>query len=96
MIPTITADRDAFKGKQIDDADAFYAKAGYDFSFAKLGVDYTKFQEGKKFDTTVAGKTFRGDDELLGVDLAIPFGKAWNVQGEYVKNTTTDLSKDDA
>ena len=90
------SDRDTYKGKQIDDSDAFYAKAGYDFSFAKLGVDYTKFQEGKKFDTTVAGKTFRGDDELLGVDLAIPFGKAWNVQGEYVKNTTTDLSKDDA
>ena len=90
------SDRDTYKGKQIDDSDAFYAKAGYDFGVAKLGVDYTKFQEGKKFDTTVAGKTFRGDDELLGVDLAIPFGKAWNVQGEYVKNTTTDLDKDDA
>ena len=83
----------------MDDQDAFYAKAGYDFNFAKLGVDYVKFQEGSKYTVDPKqGKTFKGDDELLGVDLLVPFGghQRWNVQGEYVKNTTTDLDKDDA
>ena len=81
------------EGNPIDDQDAYYAKAGYDFGVVKLGVDYTKFQEGDH-----AYKNFSGDDELLGVDLLVPFGghQRWNVQGEYVKNTTTDLDKDDA
>ena len=80
------------EGAPIDDQDAFYAKAGYDFNVAKLGIDYIKFNEGSNYQY----KNFNGDAELLGVDLAIPFGKAWNLQGEYVKNTTTDLDKDDA
>ena len=94
------------QGAQLDDQDAYYAKAGYDFGVAKLGVDYTKFQEGSKYklgnytkdDGKLATRTFKGDDELLGVDLLVPFGghQRWNVQGEYVKNTTTDLDKDDA
>ena len=83
----------------VGDEDAFYARAGYDFNVAKLGVDYVKFQEGSKYTVDPKqGKTFKGDDELLGVDLLVPFGghQRWNVQGEYVKNTTTDLDKDDA
>ena len=83
----------------VGDEDAFYARASYDFNVAKLGVDYVKFQEGSKYTVDPKqGKTFKGDDELLGVDLLVPFGghQRWNVQGEYVKNTTTDLDKDDA
>ena len=74
----------------IDDKDAFYAKAGYDFGFAKLGADYLKFQgnNGK----TAATKL---NDELYGVDLTIPVGDFY-VAGEYVKNTTTTLKNDDA
>jgi hypothetical protein len=81
------------EGAPIDDQDAYYAKGSYDFNFAKLGVDYIKFQEGNH-----SYKNFSGDDELLGVDLLVPFGghQRFNVQGEYVKNTTTDLNKDDA
>ena len=75
----------------IDDQDAFYAKAGYDFNFAKLGVDYVKFQGNN-----TAKQSFSGNDELLGVDLSIPFAQKWAVLGEYVKNTNTKFSKDDA
>ncbi|EHO62711.1 S-layer homology domain-containing protein [Dialister succinatiphilus] len=70
----------------IDDQEALYVKAGYDFNFAKLTADYLKFENNND----------KLNDELYGVDLAIPFGKAWNLQGEYVKNTTTDYSNDDA
>ena len=74
----------------IDDKDAFYAKAGYDFGFAKLGADYLKFQDNN-------GKTATDklNDELYGVDLTIPVGDFY-VLGEYVKNTTTSLKNDDA
>ena len=75
----------------MDDQDAFYAKAGYDFNFAKLGVDYVKFQGNN-----TAKESFSGNDELLGVDLSIPFAQKWAVLGEYVKNTNTQFSKDDA
>ena len=75
----------------MDDQDAFYAKAGYDFNFAKLGVDYVKFQGNN-----TAKQSFSGNDELLGVDLSIPFAQKWAVLGEYVKNTNTQFSKDDA
>ena len=61
--------------------DALFAKAGYDFGFAKLGADYVKFD----------GDTSEGHDqlgaELYGVDLTIPVQK-FNVFGEYWKNTT--------
>ena len=61
--------------------DALFAKAGYDFGFAKLGADYVKFD----------GDTNEGHDqlgaELYGVDLTIPVQK-FNVFGEYWKNTT--------
>ena len=74
----------------IDDKDAFYAKAGYDFGFAKLGADYLKFQDNN-------GKTATDklNDELYGVDLTIPVGDFY-VLGEYVKNTTTNFKNDDA
>ena len=75
----------------MDDQDAFYAKAGYDFNFANLGVDYVKFQGNN-----TAKQSFSGNDELLGVDLSIPFAQKWAVLGEYVKNTNTQFSKDDA
>ena len=70
----------------IDSQDTFYAKAGYDFGFAKLGADYLKFQNNNN--------TIKGD-ELYGVDLNIPVGDFY-VLGEYVKNTTTKYDKDDA
>ena len=70
----------------IDGQDAFYAKAGYDFGFAKLGADYLKFQNNND--------VIKGD-ELYGVDLNIPVGDFY-VAGEYVKNTTTTLDHDDA
>ena len=70
----------------IDGQDAFYAKAGYDFGFAKLGADYLKFQNNND--------VIKGD-ELYGVDLNIPVGDFY-VLGEYVKNTTTTLDHDDA
>ena len=68
----------------INDKDAFYAKAGYDFGFAKLGADYIKFQNNEVL-----------NDELYGIDLNIPVGDFY-VAGEYVKNTTTTLDHDDA
>ena len=74
----------------IDDKDAFYAKAGYDFGFAELGADYLKFQGNNG--TTAADKL---NDELYGIDLNIPVGDFY-VLGEYVKNTTTNFKNDDA
>ena len=74
---------------EIDGQDAFYAKAGYDFGFAKLGADYLKFQNNNDGIKGVKG------DELYGVDLNIPVGDFY-VLGEYVKNTTTTLDHDDA
>ena len=71
---------------EVDGQDAFYAKAGYDFGFAKLGADYLKFQ---KNNDGIKG------DELYGVDLNIPVGDFY-VAGEYVKNTTTTMDNDDA
>ncbi len=71
---------------EVDGQDAFYAKAGYDFGFAKLGADYLKFQ---KNNDVIKG------DELYGVDLNIPVGDFY-VAGEYVKNTTTTMDHDDA
>ena len=68
----------------IDDKDAFYAKAGYNFGFAKLGADYIKFQNNEIL-----------NDELYGIDLYVPVGD-FRVQGEYVKNTTTTEKYDDA
>ena len=65
--------------------DALFAKAGYDFGFAKLGADYVKFD----------GDTSEGHDqlgaELYGVDLTIPVQK-FNVFGEYWKNTTDNYN----
>ena len=75
---------------RIDDKDAFYAKAGYDFGFAELGADYLKFQGNNG--TTAADKL---NDELYGIDLNIPVGDFY-VLGEYVKNTTTNFKNDDA
>ncbi len=74
------------KYAEVDGQDAFYAKAGYDFGFAKLGADYLKFQ---KNNDGIKG------DELYGVDLNIPVGDFY-VLGEYVKNTTTTMDNDDA
>ena len=63
------------------DHDALFAKAGYDFGFAKLGADYVKFD----------GDTSEGHDqlgaELYGVNLTIPV-QQFNVFGEYWKDTT--------
>ena len=77
---------DVSKYEEVDGQDAFYAKAGYDFGFAKLGADYLKFQ---KNNDGIKG------DELYGVDLNIPVGDFY-VAGEYVKNTTTTMDNDDA
>ena len=75
---------DSNDDQTINDKDAFYAKAGYNFGFAKLAADYIKFQNNEVL-----------NDELYGVDLTIPVGDFY-VAGEYVKNTTTTLNKDDA
>ena len=77
---------DSTKQIEIDGQDALYAKAGYNFGFAKLGADYVKFQNN---DTKLAG------NELYGIDLYVPVGD-FRVQGEYVKNTTTTEKYDDA
>ena len=73
--------------RDINDKDAYYARGSYDFDYAKLGLTYLKFQEGNTM-----------DDELYGVDLNVPFGgyRRWSFQGEYVKNSTTTDSNDDA
>ena len=63
-------------------SDALFAKAGYDFGFAKLGADYIKFQKDTKEDL------WQGQ-ELYGVNLNIPVQK-FNVFGEYWKNTTVN------
>ncbi|WP_297025536.1 porin [uncultured Dialister sp.] len=63
-------------------SDALFAKAGYDFGFAKLGADYIKFQKDTKEDL------WQGQ-ELYGVNLNIPVQK-FNVFGEYWKNTTAN------
>ena len=85
----------------IDGNDAWYAKAGYDFGVAKLSADYIKFQGNNDKDYgywDAADKEYKLDDELFGVDLAVPFGghDRFSLQGEYVKNTTTNLKNDDA
>ena len=68
--------------KGVTGADMYFAKAGYDFGFAKLGADYVKFQgDADKSDSYVAGQ------ELYGINLTIPV-QQFNVFGEYWKNTT--------
>ena len=75
------SDNDEFVEPGAKNHDALFAKAGYDFGFAKLGADYVKFD----------GDTNEGHDqlgaELYGVDLTIPV-QQFNVFGEYWKNTT--------
>ena len=67
----------------VKDHDALFAKAGYDFGFAKLGADYVKFDGDTSGDHDQLGA------ELYGVNLTIPVQK-FNVFGEYWKNTTAD------
>ena len=78
------SDNDIVNPKVVDH-DALFAKAGYDFGFAKLGADYIKFD----------GDTSEGHDqlgaELYGVNLTIPVQK-FNVFGEYWKNTTDNYA----
>ena len=77
----------AAKKAPVDDQDAFYAKAGYNFGFANLSADYVKFQQNND--------KLKGD-EVYGVGLAIPVGD-FKVTGEYAKNTTASGAKyDDA
>ena len=83
---TAYAESGDIKFAPIDNQDAFYAKAGYNFGFAKLAADYLKFENNND--------TLKGD-ELYGVDLSVPVGD-FAVTGEYVKNTTTDAKYDDA
>ena len=83
---TLYAESGDNKFAPIDNQDAFYAKAGYNFGFAKLAADYLKFENNND--------TLKGD-ELYGVDLSVPVGD-FAVTGEYVKNTTTDAKYDDA
>ena len=72
----------------IDGADAYYARGAYDFSFAKLGVDYLSFKGNDDYKHGVEG-------ELLGANLAIPVGE-FRAFGEYWKNTTADTKYDTA
>ena len=66
----------------VTDHDALFAKAGYNFNFARLGADYIKWQ-GDTNDSDVKGQ------ELYGVNLNIPIQK-FNVFGEYWKNTVAN------
>ena len=70
-----------------DGSDFYFARGAYNFDFAKLGVDYINFQS-----------TTRNEDnpELIGANLAIPFGgnKAFRAFGEYWKNTTASRDAD--
>ena len=68
-----------------NNSDALFAKAGYNFGFAKLGADYIKFENNND----------KLKDELYGVNLTIPVQK-FNVFGEYWKNTTTASDYDTA
>ena len=63
--------------------DAYYARGAYDFGFAKLGADYLVFKEQNN------------DNELLGVNLAVPVGE-FRAFGEYWKNTTWENGYDTA
>ena len=74
---------------KIEASDAYYARGAYDFGFAKLGVDYLAFKEGNN------GRTWSGDSELLGANLAIPVG-SFRAFGEYWKNTTWETGYDTA
>ena len=79
---TVTISGKDYTAKGVTGADMYFAKAGYDFGFAKLGADYVKFQgDIEKSDTYVAGQ------ELYGINLTIPV-QQFNVFGEYWKNTT--------
>ena len=71
-----------------DGADAYYARGAYDFSFAKLGVDYLSFKGNDDYTHGVEG-------ELLGANLTIPVGE-FRAFGEYWKNTTADDTYDTA
>lgn len=72
--------------EDLNKADMFFAKAGYDFDFAKLGVDYINFQSTKD------GKDV---PEVIGANLTIPVGD-FQVFGDYYKNTTADSKYDTA
>ena len=63
----------------VEDQDAFFAKGDFDFSAAKLNLNYLKFTEDKKADT------FAGY-EIAGAGLTIPVGD-FRVFGEYWKDT---------
>ena len=79
---------DKAEGKEkIDGADAYYARGAYDFSFAKLGVDYLNFKGDDQYQNW--------DAELLGANLTIPVGE-FRAFGEYWKNTTADTKYDTA
>ncbi|WP_288781464.1 S-layer homology domain-containing protein [uncultured Dialister sp.] len=87
----VTVDKDGkateTKTPATDGADFYFARGAYDFDFAKLGVDYINFQS----------KTDGEDNpELIGANLAVPFGghDAFNVFGEYWKNTTAAREDD--
>ena len=73
---------------EVTGQDALFAKAGYDFGFAKLGGDYIKFQKDTNEDNW-AGQ------EIYGVNLTVPVQK-FNVFGEYWKNTTQEDEYDTA
>ncbi len=79
----------AYDEEDLNKADMFFAKAGYDFDFAKLGVDYIAFQDKHdSFDNT--------KPEIWGVNLNVPV-QQFNVFGDYYKNTTAPSEmKDDA
>ena len=71
--------------EDFNNSDALFAKAGYNFGFAKLGADYIKFENNND----------KLKDELYGVNLTIPVQK-FNVFGEYWKNTTIASDYDTA
>uniref|UniRef100_UPI003AAE4954 S-layer homology domain-containing protein n=1 Tax=Dialister hominis TaxID=2582419 RepID=UPI003AAE4954 len=72
----------------VKDQDAFFAKGDFDFSAAKLNLNYLKFTGDKKADT------FAGY-EIAGAGLTIPVGD-FRVFGEYWKDTNWKNNYDTA
>ena len=81
--------------KGLTDTDVYFAKAGYDFGFAKLGADYIKAQGSVDAKNLKNGDHYLAGQELYGVNLTIPV-QQFNVFGEYWKNTTASDSYDTA
>jgi hypothetical protein len=72
---------------EITTSDVYYARGAYDFSFAKVGVDYLAAKNAEGYGL--------GTNEVFGANLTIPVGE-FRAFGEYWKNTTYETGDDTA